>query len=168
MGSKLNYRLDRGFTQIELLVVLVIIGILASVSIPTFVDLLATYRVRDAMFQVEGALKEAQRESLENSIICEIRFNTTAKTITATPSACLKEEKTLNSNIILAANRLRFSFSHRGTTVNSGTIVVSSTNNPFEKRCLAISNGSGIMRTGVYTNDPTSSIQATHCNSNLE
>jgi prepilin-type N-terminal cleavage/methylation domain-containing protein len=168
MRRNLNHRLDRGFTQIELLVVVIVVGILASVSIPTFVNLLKSYRVQDAMFQVEGVFKEAQRKALEKSIICEIQFDTTAKTITATPSDCLSEERTLDSDIILAANRLRFSFTHRGTTVNSGTIVVSSINDSFEKRCLAISNGSGIMRTGVYTSDPTSSVQATYCNSNLK
>jgi prepilin-type N-terminal cleavage/methylation domain-containing protein len=160
-------RLNHGFTKVELLVTVIIIGILASISIPSFVELLAAYRVKEGILQVEGALKEAQRQALAKSIICELKFNTTTKTIAAAPADCLSENKTLASNLVIAANQLRFSFSHRGNTVNSGTIVVFS-NNSLEKRCLAISNGSGIMRTGIYTSNPTSSIRAIYCNSNLE
>lgn len=47
----------------------------------------------------------------------------------------------------------RITFSSKGNTNNSGTIVINSVNNPYEKRCLVIANGLGIVRTGIYQGD---------------
>jgi prepilin-type N-terminal cleavage/methylation domain-containing protein len=152
-----------GFTQIELLVVAVIVGILASVSLPSFVGLLAAYRVQDGIAQIEGAIKEAQRNALDRSIVCRLNIDVTTKTITSVPLNCLASDRTFTSDIILAANLSIISFSYRGTTTNSGTIAISSINSPDDKRCLVISNGIGIMRVGIYNNDLTSSIRGNFC-----
>ncbi|MEL4894318.1 hypothetical protein P9B04_02515, partial [Crocosphaera sp. Alani8] len=55
-------------------------------------------------------------------------------------------------------------FSFKGTTTEMGTIVVQPTKGSGEKRCLVISRGLGIMRTGVYEPDPLEdSISGENC-----
>ena len=67
-------KFNQGFTLIEMLVTIIIIGVIASLAAPNFLGLLNQSRVKDGLAQVEGAIKEAQRQAIRKGKICKIRF----------------------------------------------------------------------------------------------
>lgn len=70
---------------------------------------------------------------------------------------CITSPVLLPDNINLDARTTitRINFSYKGTTTNGGTIVLSA-NGTSDKKCLTISNGLGIFRTGNYYDSTTS------------
>ena len=157
MSSLSNRRKTQGYTLIELLVVVIIIGILAAIAIINLLGLLRQNEIKEALTQLEGAVKEAQRQAMRQGKRCTVEFDTTTNQITGNPSNCLLSSRQLSDQITMSTNLPtsppRIIFSYKGNTTNSGTIVLSSSQATDEKRCFVISNGLGIMRTGIYTRD---------------
>ena len=160
---------ELGFTLIEMLLVIVIVGILIAVAVPNFLGLLRRNQVSTSLQKLYGAIKETQRQSIRQRRLCRINIDTANNRLTGNPPNCLLSDRIINQNITIRTNLSgtppNISFSHKGTTTKSGTIVVSSnlTNN---QKCFVISLGLGIMRTGDYKGSSTGSVSATNCQSN--
>lgn len=164
---------DQGFTLIETLIILVIIGVLSAIAAPSFLSMFNRNKVNESLDKVRGALQEAQREAIRKSQSCTVTIDTTNKKITSpclvtgTRDLCEKRDSSGNctqSRVAIATNLSPSSiqFSFRGNTTASGKIVVySSDNSTSKKGCLAISNGTGIMRTGEYSGSTSSTTEIT-------
>lgn len=71
---KKNADRSAGFTTIELIVVIVLLGILAAFAVPHFADL-DSFRTRAAYDEVAGALRYAQKLAVASG--CQVRVVTT-------------------------------------------------------------------------------------------
>lgn len=70
-------KLDKGFTLIEMITVVIIIGVIAAFAAPNFLGLLNRNRVNQGLADIDGAIREAQRLATRGSKTCKIRFTTT-------------------------------------------------------------------------------------------
>ena len=154
---------SQGFTLIEMLVIVLIIGILSAIAAPSFLSLFNRNKVDDGLNQVRGALQECQREAIRKNKAYMVAVDTTNNKLTG--SCLVTGERILPVGVAIATNLSPSSitFSLRGNTTNSGKIVVSMSDGSSPKQgCLAISNGLGIMRTGVYTGSTSTSTNITN------
>ncbi|BAY52444.1 type 4 pilin [Thermostichus vulcanus NIES-2134] len=156
----------QGMTLIEILIVLTVAVILALAVTPSFLYWLETQRVNQALESLEGALREAQREAMRRNQTCRVTINTgTNPTIVGDPPQCLPngprqlQQVTLRRNAGTAS--VRFGF--QGRTSSTGTIVIASTNYPTLQRCLVVSLGLGLLRTGNYLETDTTGATADNC-----
>ena len=73
-------RKNHGFTLIEALVVVTIIGILAALTVPAFTKMLERNRLKGAAEVVFNELQLARTESVKRNRDVELRFNTASPT----------------------------------------------------------------------------------------
>lgn len=153
---------SEGFTLIETLIIVVIVGILSAIAAPSFLGLFGRNKVDNALNQARGALQECQREAIRKSKSYTVTLNTTNKTVTG--DCLVTGSRNFNSGVNVQANETSFQFSYRGTITlaDAGTVVLSTLDDPNKKKCLVISAPLGIMRTGVYDGSVTS-IAAINC-----
>lgn len=163
---------NRGYSLLEMIVTVILVGILAAIAIPSFIGLLERYRVNEGLAKVKGAIKEAQRQAIRRGRRCKIQINTNNRKITVSApdgsinyNGCLFNERTLPEGVAIKTNYTTpvISFSPRGNTSSAGTIVVYSADNAQTKKCIVISLGLGIIRNGDYTGDVSTAVTATKC-----
>ena len=144
--------------MIEMAIVSVIVGILASLAIPSMMSGIGKNDLKSAMGQVKGAIQEAQRAAIKNGQSCTVTIDSTAKTLTGSPAGCISSPVTLASTMTLSipTGSSPFSFSYKGNTTSDLTIVLASTKTT-QQYCLVVSSGIGIMRTGTYSSSTCTS-----------
>ena len=157
-----------GFTLIETLIIILIVGILAAIAAPSFLSWLRNREVDDALGLVVGALKESQSEALRLSKGCTVNLDTTRQTIEATvippqtpPENCLPtgsrnlRATSRNMRMITSFNPGDLVFTFKKTTPNEGIIVLFQ-QDATKPRCVVVSEGLGLIRTGYYQGDTSS------------
>lgn len=147
---------NQGFTLIETLIVVIIIGILSAIAAPGLLGMLNRNKVNTALDEVQGALREAQREAMRKGQQCTVTLDSTNSKVTG--SCLVTGDRTLPSGVALGTNPnpATVTFYFRGNTNNSAKIVLYSDDSNQQKKCLVISSGLGIMRTGNYSGSTTS------------
>lgn len=136
---------DTGFTLIEMITVVIIVGVIAAISAPNFLGLLNRNRVNSALGQIKGAIKEAQRQAIKDSSSCTVNITSATRTISG---GCLLSNRIVDNNVTIDSDHT-ITFSGKGNTTSDATIVVSTTNNNVQK-CLVVSSGLGLLREGDY------------------
>ncbi|PSB10307.1 hypothetical protein C7B62_09825 [Pleurocapsa sp. CCALA 161] len=170
-------KVNQGFTLIEMMVVVIIIGVIASIAVPNFLGLLNQSRVKDGLAQVEGAIKEAQRQAIRRGKTCKIKFVTetidgksretinvvestdTGETVAAGfYNGCLLERRILPVGVSLDLGGIeKITFTVKGNTdSDSDGIIRVSHPQTTTVKCLQIAGLLGNILTGDYDSGTTS------------
>jgi prepilin-type N-terminal cleavage/methylation domain-containing protein len=123
---------DRGFTMLELLVVMTVIMIVTAISMPSFLRAIRTYQLNDAATQVAGVLKFTRYEA--------IRLNVAS----ATPlKAQVRQTGTapVISNVFTDSNNNGTVQSREGQIVLSGNVNLVAASTPPNTAGLATAVG---------------------------
>lgn len=157
----------KGFTLLELLVALVMIGVLAAIAAPAWQAFLNRQRLNTAQNQVMEVLKQAQQSAKNQHVIYQASFREQANRVqwaihpaqvnpTTVPWNSLEEGIKLDpeTTFLQDQNIYRMQFNHRGEVNGQlGRVTLSLTSGGGIKRCVFVSNLLGAMRTGE--NRPT-------------
>ena len=104
-------RRQRGFTLIEALVIVVVVGVLAALATPSFIGMMDSLRVDRTISEVRVALQSTQRQAIRGTKVCTVALqmapaatSSTGTTNTATAPGHLRQ---LSQSLIgwLSGNR---------------------------------------------------------------
>ncbi len=187
----MNPRLLRnaqGFTLVEIVVAIAVVGIFAAIAAPSFTAWLDNKKVDDIAAQIEGAIREAQAQAVKESRPCTLSISKADARVTSDPPSCLptgpRDLKKLgvkilsdnNSGISLGTANLgepaKIQFSYKGTLsiapTGTGLITIYQGEgaDSQKKRCIAITSGIGIIRTGRYLGSSPAEPKTADCATN--
>lgn len=170
-----------GFTLIETLTAIIVAGVLAAIAAPSLMGLLNQNRAKDSMRQIEGAIKLVQRQAIRRGKSCTLTINTSTKTMSATPSECLLDNRTVNDAVTIKADgnpvptSIDLVFSHKG---NRPSTAITGSDNAQQrtiaiynsttgtKYCVTVTTVLGAVKSGIYTGDVTGEILDDSCTIN--
>ena len=175
----LNAHKERGVTLTETLVGLAISGMLAAVVIPNFQGMYNRSRIDAGLTEVEGAIKQVQREAMRRGKTCRVTLHAGQNKVINDPDPpssddCLLSERDLSKidpklkmKHTGGVSTWTYNFSYRGNMAGGGRTTViywegQGNSATTYKRCLVMTNGTGILRTGYYEG-PVSSIDKDNC-----
>ncbi|MGH8002288.1 MAG: GspH/FimT family pseudopilin [Brasilonema sp.] len=162
---------NNGFTLLELLVSIVIIGILAAITVPSWLSFVDIQRLKTAQNEVYLAIRQAQSQAIKNKLTWQVSFRKQNGIVQwAVHPALVTKNPTddiwnnLDPNVYLDAettlqqiNSGHIQFDNRGNVIPPfRRITLSSKYGGKAKRCVYISTFLGAMRTGKEHEKPES------------
>jgi len=158
MNIQLN-RPQQGFTLIELMIVVAIIGILAAVAIPAYQDYVTRAKWQDAVSALEST-KLQTAECIQNSAGTASACDTDAKLITANGGSFAMPTSASNTNITIARGTFTgttavftLDDTSTGNVMGNCTVTVTGTVTPANVNWAYVNSGTGCSKakTGVGT-----------------
>lgn len=143
---------SHGFTMIELMVVIAILGILAALAGPSFGSFIASQQVKSIATDLHSDLKMAQSEAIRRSADVTVAASSggwsTGWTMTV-GSTTLSSYTNTRSKVTLSpasgsSATVVLSRNGRASTTNAFTISSTELSNADQARCLRASGSSGI------------------------
>ncbi|MBD2730080.1 type II secretion system protein [Nostoc sp. FACHB-892] len=156
----LNKHSSSGFTLLETLAVISLIGILATLAIPNWLAFVQTRRLNTAQNEIHLAMQQARSQATKEKLTWQVSIREQNGIVqwaihaaTVNPSAAnwnnLDSSVRLDSETTLQlSNDIRkVLFDYKGNAQNLGRITLSSRSGGKVKRCVIISTILGTMRT---------------------
>lgn len=166
--------LSPGWTLIEVGTVAVVVGIVGSMAMPSFMGVKARMDTRNGLDTLKQTLQQAQRNAIKMGKECRVQLSPSSnppKIILDTDpkyNGCLTYREVPLENVVFHHNfsSPNIRFSYKGNSTNLGTMVVESVNVTGIRYCLVMSNFIGMMRSGNYVEVPPT-VSATHCKQSI-
>jgi type IV fimbrial biogenesis protein FimT len=144
-------RAQRGFTVVELLAALAIMGILAALALPSMSRLMVTQKVRSTSYDLNADLTYARSEAIARGHTVAVQSadgSTNWATgwqvwdTTAAPAVKLREQSAASAGVTFTADQVSVSFERTGRTTGpliSFTIVPTDASaTTDQKRCVKV------------------------------
>jgi len=135
------WRACRGFNLIELVVVITIISILASVAVPSFTGMITRTKAQNAASDLHMALMKARSEAIKRNTNVKLAVTSGGKGWTIYPSAAegnVLESYTASGNVTISgAGSVEYNSSGRAGVVSFGTKSVMGSESA--ERCVSTS-----------------------------
>lgn len=104
------FDLPRGFTLVELMIVIVVLGIVAVLGVPSFAQVMANSAVKGAANEAYADLQYARSESVQRNAVVTVTFAASGYQITAAADTTLKRV-TLNGPSLVVGSGTTVVFS---------------------------------------------------------
>ena len=160
---------EQGFTLIEMIVTVIVVGILSAITAPSLIGLFDQMRVKDGLRQIESSLKEAQRQAMRRGSSCKVTLKTTDNTITGNPTQCLAGSKIIDDRLEFKGNdggdEIEITFTRKGSNTSDATTIAifrDGSNNGIQK-CVIVAANLGGMKSGNYTGNVDEDIVQSSC-----
>ncbi len=114
---------NKGFTLIETLIIVVIIGILSAIAAPSFLSMFNKNKVNNALVQVRGALQEAQREAIRRSRRCQVGLSSGNQSM-LTSNCFALVDYTIKASAAAASGATTVSVDSLPVAISNGTKLV--------------------------------------------